>query len=192
MTSFHRCLATRKPDGLVSGERIGVLTENKAWLAASCLSVWFGKPPCVGRALLSWRTLGRVDAVSPALREELRLLKEDESGDAAGFSMPRCVFYEGQWIRHGDWYPDRLVRLFLRGQARFVGGRVHERLEVDGPVRSLRGDLEHYSFRDVEHHRAKGGRSARQWADDAFEAGKRPGPLVPFLHAGFRWLRAFV
>ena len=66
------------------------------------------------------------EALSPALREEVRLVKESEPGDAAGFSMPRYMFYEGQWIRHGDWYPDRLVRLFLRDRARFVGGRVHE------------------------------------------------------------------
>ncbi len=132
------------------------------------------------------------EALSPALREEVRLLKGDEPGGTTGFSMPRCTFYEGQWIRHGDWYPDRLVRLFLRDQARFVGGRVHERLEVDGPVRSLRGDLEHYSFRDLAHHRAKLGKYARQWADDAFDAGRRPGPSAPFLHAGYRWLRALV
>ena len=79
------------------------------------------------------------EALSPNLREKERSLKEDEPDDATGFSMPRCVFYEGRWIRHVDWYPDRLVRLFLRDQARFVGGRVHERLDVDGPVRSLRG-----------------------------------------------------
>ena len=132
------------------------------------------------------------EALSPALREEVRLVKESEPGDAAGFSMPRYMFYEGQWIRHGDWYPDRLVRLFLRDRARFVGGRVHERLEVDGPVHPLSGDLEHYSFRDVEHLRAKWGKYARMWADDAFESGKRSGPCTPFLHAGFRWLRAFV
>ena len=33
--------------------------------------------------------------------------------------MPRCVLYEGRWIRHGDWYPDRLVRWFRRDRATF-------------------------------------------------------------------------
>jgi len=52
--------------------------------------------------------------------------------------------------------------------------------------------LERYSFLDVEHHRAKSAKYDRQWADDAFETGKRSGPLAPFLHAGFWCLRVFV
>ena len=43
--------------------------------------------------------------------------------DERGFSMPRCTWYEGRWIRHGDWYPDRLVRLFRKDAARFAGGK---------------------------------------------------------------------
>ncbi len=47
------------------------------------------------------------EELSPALREEIAALKQTEPADAiGGFSMPRCVFYEGRWIRHGDWYPD--------------------------------------------------------------------------------------
>ena len=76
------------------------------------------------------------EELSPELREEIRLLKSagEIGDDIAGFSMPRCVFYEGRWIRHGDWYPDRLVRWFRHDRAKFAGGRVHERLEISGRV----------------------------------------------------------
>jgi glycosyltransferase involved in cell wall biosynthesis len=67
------------------------------------------------------------EELSPELRAEVRRLKTGEpSPGLSGFSMPRCVLYEGRWIRHGDWYPDRLVRLFRRDRARFAGGKVHE------------------------------------------------------------------
>ena len=132
------------------------------------------------------------ELMSSLLREEVRVLKAAGPGGVAGFCFPRCVFYEGRWIRHGDWYPDRLVRLFRRHRGRFIGGRVHERLELDGAIRPLRGDLEHYSFRDREDHWERCQKYARLWAEDAYESGRRVGPMTPLLHASFRWLRGYV
>ncbi len=133
------------------------------------------------------------EELSPALRDELCALKESEPQSAvSGYSVPRCVCYEGRWIRHGDWYPDRLVRLFRRPRVRFAGGRVHERLEISGEVCRLRGDLHHYFFRDAADHWARCERYAKLWAQDKFEAGKTAGPLSPWLHGGFRWLRGYI
>jgi glycosyltransferase involved in cell wall biosynthesis len=112
------------------------------------------------------------EALSPPLQEELRRLKPTHpEGDVGGFSMPRCVFYDGRWIRHGDWYPDRLVRLFRRDKARFVGGKVHERLEIQGRIVALRGEISHYSFRDAADHRARCAHYARLWAESQFQTG---------------------
>ena len=133
------------------------------------------------------------EELSPVLRDEIRVLKQSEpTDDVSGFSMPRCVLYEGRWIRHGDWYPDRLTRLFRREHVKFAGGRVHERLEISGAVTPLRGDLHHYSFRDAADHRARGDRYAKLWAQDKYEAGKTAGALSPGLHGAFRWLRGYV
>lgn len=133
------------------------------------------------------------EELSSALRDEIRVIRTQEVPEAvSGFSVPRCVFYEGRWIRHGDWYPDRLVRLFRRDRARFHGGRVHEHLRVSGEIRALRGDLQHYSFRDAADHWERGQRYARLWAEDKFEAGETPGVLSPWLHGAFRWVRGFI
>ena len=133
------------------------------------------------------------EELSPELREEIRALKRAESADGvAGFSMPRCVLYEGRWIRHGDWYPDRLTRLFRKSQGRFAGGKVHERLEISGRVEHLRGELHHHSFRDAADHWARCKKYARLWAETQHELGQTAGPLAPYGHAVFRWLRGYV
>jgi glycosyltransferase involved in cell wall biosynthesis len=134
------------------------------------------------------------EELSPELRDEIRLFKfaGEVGGDVGGFDMPRCVFYEGRWIRHGDWYPDRLVRWFRRDRAKFSGGKVHERLEIRGRLVSLRGELHHYSFRDAADHRARGEQYARLWAQEKFEAGQGAGPFAPVFHAAFRWLRGYI
>lgn len=132
------------------------------------------------------------EELSPMLREEIRLIRDGPSTGVAGYSMPRCVLYEGRWIRHGDWYPDRLVRLFQRDKACFTGGRVHERLQLDGVVERLRGDLFHYSFKDSADHRERGRRYARLWAETQFENGRRIGRWAPILHSIFRWFRCYL
>lgn len=134
------------------------------------------------------------EELSAELRDEIRLLKSaGELGhDVAGFDMPRCVFYEGRWIRHGDWYPDRVVRWFRRGRAKFVGGRVHERLEVHGRVVHLHGVLHHYSFKDAADHRARSEKYASLWAQEKFESGQTAYFFAPAFHAAFRWFRGFI
>lgn len=133
------------------------------------------------------------EELSPVLRDEIKLFRRVEPAtDRSGFSMPRCVFYEGKWIRHGDWYPDRLVRLFRRDRVRFVGGKVHERLEVDGRIVSLHGELCHHSFKDAADHWARCQKYARLWAETQHEEGQTAGPLAPYGHAAFRWLRGYI
>lgn len=141
-------------------------------------------------ASLPWiLSLDADEALSPRLKEEIEQL--EETPEVAGYSMPRCVRFEGKWIRHGDWYPDRLVRLFRNGKARFGGGRVHERLEVDGPIARLRNDIEHYSFRDAADHAGRGEKYAKLWVESQLDAGRRAGPLAAPLRAGYKFVRGY-
>lgn len=133
------------------------------------------------------------EELSPELRDEIKLLRSIEPAeDRSAFSVRRCVRYKGRWIRHGDWYPDRLPRLFRKARGRFVGGRVHEVLEVSGRIPDLRGELYHHSFRDAADHWARCQHYARLWAEDKFELGQSAGPLSPWTHAALRWLRGYV
>ena len=133
------------------------------------------------------------EAISPSLLGEIQRLKEEGASDEVqGYSMPRCVLYDNRWIRHGDWYPDRLTRLFRRASGHFTGGRVHERLELRGKVIALRGDIEHYSFKGASDHLNRGHQYARLWAEDKLAAGRKTNWLSPYLHSGFRWLRGYV
>lgn len=133
------------------------------------------------------------EELSPELRMEVKRLKSSElPADVSGYSMPRCVLYEGRWIRHGDWYPDRLVRLFRRSRAKFAGGKVHERLEIDGPIQELAPELYHHSFKDAADHWARCEKYAKLWAETQFEAGRSAGALSPYTHAMFRWLRGYL
>ncbi|MBI1842583.1 MAG: glycosyltransferase family 2 protein [Verrucomicrobia bacterium] len=159
---------------------------------------WLGfvgqKNAVLSRARNDWVfSIDADEELSPQLRSEVRALRDRAAEpEVDAFSMPRCVLYEGRWIRHGDWYPDRLVRLFRKSRARFEGGKVHERLECDGAVEPLRGELRHYSFRDAADHWARCQKYARLWAESQSESGRGASALSPYGHALFRWLRGWI
>jgi glycosyltransferase involved in cell wall biosynthesis len=89
------------------------------------------------------------ERVPEALAEEIRKAIEEAPPEVGGFSMPRLSFYLGRWIRHGGWYPDRKIRLVRKGSGEWVGGGLHERLNVKGQVRELSQPLFHYVYRNI-------------------------------------------
>lgn len=183
---------------LDSGSRDGTEQVARKFGAQWHVEQWRGYVAQKNRALAlaqnEWiLSIDADEELSEVLQSELRMLRTGEPPETvAGYSMPRCVFYEGKWIRHGDWYPDRLVRLFRRSAGRFAGGKVHERLELTGHVARLRGELHHYSFRDAADHWARCRKYASLWAETQRELGGTSGPLAPWSHAAARWLRAYV
>jgi glycosyltransferase involved in cell wall biosynthesis len=97
---------------------------------------------CNGEWILS---LDADEEVPEALREEIREAIRQPNGEE-GYRIPRRSYYFGRWINHSGFYPDRQLRLFKRGFGVWVGGRVHERVEVQGRVGHLTNDLFHYPY----------------------------------------------
>jgi glycosyltransferase involved in cell wall biosynthesis len=88
------------------------------------------------------------EEISPDLKQEIDRVLSSRPRDA-GFKIPRRSFYQGRWINHSGFYPDRQLRLFRRDRARWVRLRVHERVDVDGTVGKLERDLLHYPYNGV-------------------------------------------
>ena len=87
------------------------------------------------------------ERVSPELGLEIEELFA--SGPSClGYYVPIRNHLGGRWMRYAGLYPDYHLRLFRQGRWRLIG-QVHERVEVDGPVGHLRGDIVHYTYRDL-------------------------------------------
>jgi len=88
------------------------------------------------------------EEIPSALRDEI--LAEIIRADAKdGYRIPRRSFYQGRWINHSGFYPDRQLRLFRRDRGKWIGGRVHERVDIKGSVAELKNDLLHYPYNGV-------------------------------------------
>jgi len=113
------------------------------------------KNSAVKKAVGDWILgLDADEEISLELREEIQNLfsTPEKLNPFAAFSFPRCTFYCGRWIRHGDWYPDRQTRLWRRGAAEWGGVNPHDKLLVHGKVGRLKSDLQHFSNDSVNAH----------------------------------------
>jgi len=136
------------------------------------------------------------EEISPELAAAIARIKADDAADAPGapngYQVSRIVFYRGRWIRHGDWYPDRLVRLFRRTEARFIGGHVHEKLELRGEHPILPGHLHHFTYEDASDRAERCARYAALWAQTAHEEHRHVNALSAPVHAFGRLFKGYV
>jgi glycosyltransferase involved in cell wall biosynthesis len=131
------------------------------------------------------------ERVTPALAAEMRALLAADPGHAA-YRMPRVTWYLGRWIRTTDWYPDHQLRLYDRRTAGWTGKYVHEAVTVRGDVGELRGELEHFAFRDIADHLETIDRYTTYAARQMHENARRAGLLQLALHPPLAFLRNYL
>lgn len=107
---------------------------------------------------------------------------------ATGFSFPRKNFFQGKWIRHAGWWPDRVTRLFRKDKGRVTPVKVHESVDVDGLVEPLTDHIEHYTEGRLSQILTKIDQYSALGADEAFREGK----TASIWSAAFRAKLAFL
>lgn len=86
------------------------------------------------------------------LSEELTkcILDVKEKWPYEAFSMNRLSNYGGKWIRHGNWYPDKKIRLWNRRIGLWGGENPHDMVIIKRgvKVKHLNGDILHRAYTD--------------------------------------------
>lgn len=131
-----------------------------------------------------------LDADERLSQELIREIQEviRNPGDVAGFFFPRLSFYLGQWIYHGDWYPDYQLRLFRKECGQWQGTNPHGRVRVEGKTQYMKHDIHHVTYRNFSHQLKTIDNYSNTFAGMMFEKGKR----FHVLQLIFRPLHKFV
>jgi glycosyltransferase involved in cell wall biosynthesis len=92
------------------------------------------------------------EIVTPELAREIpeRLGRDAETH--AGFEIPISLVFLGRLMRHGGEYGMRHLRLYDRRRGNYNQNRVHERVELDGPVGRLQQHILHDSYGSIHHY----------------------------------------
>ena len=92
------------------------------------------------------------EELSPELQDQIQcFFKNDEYLRVETAHFPRKVWFMGRWILHGDWYPDYSTRIFKKN-VRWSGSPEHDKIDVPGPSKRLKGDCHHYSNPSITDH----------------------------------------
>jgi glycosyltransferase involved in cell wall biosynthesis len=132
------------------------------------------------------------ERVTPALRDEILAVLPSAPDEVGGYRVPRLTRYLGRWIRHGGWYPDLKLRLFRKSRGRIAGEDPHERVEVEGRVIDLRGDLVHHTYRNLSHQLKTIDFFSDIEAENFLKSGKRPGLLRMLLHPPVKFVETYL
>jgi glycosyltransferase involved in cell wall biosynthesis len=131
------------------------------------------------------------EEVSDELREELFEFFEGAPEQFAGASFPRKVWFLGRWITHGDWYPDRVLRLYRRDAGRWGGSAEHCRVELRGREKKLAAELLHYSNPTITHYLEKFPYYAELYLQRQLAAGERWSAPAAIVRSCWRFFRAY-
>ena len=113
------------------------------------------------------------------------------SSDVAAYRVPRRNFFLGREVKHGGWQSDKPVRLF-RKSVRYNASRVHEHVEVSGPIGELKAELIHEPYPTIDSWFEKLDRYSKWWAEDRHERGTRVGAATVVVRPPLRFLTMYV
>jgi glycosyltransferase involved in cell wall biosynthesis len=129
------------------------------------------------------------EIVSPQLRAgiESALAKPEFKA----YEFARCNRFMGRYLRHGEGYPDWVLRLFDRRHAEWSRDAVHENVQTAEKVGRIRGDLLHDSAQTLHAYLEKQNAYTTLQAQALFERGQRPSLPKLVLSPPIRFLKFY-
>ncbi|MBI2599830.1 glycosyltransferase family 2 protein [Candidatus Daviesbacteria bacterium] len=129
----------------------------------------------VSKAVGEWiLVLDPDEVVSEALKDKLKQVISE--GQYQAVDIPRKNIFFGRWIAHTNWWPDKHVRFFKKGQVSW-GDKIHSYPEVSGKVLDLeaREDLaiRHFGYETVAEFFKRQNRYSSIEAENLFSQGAR-------------------
>jgi glycosyltransferase involved in cell wall biosynthesis len=132
------------------------------------------------------------ERVTPELAQEIQQIIATPSCDA--YEIARLSNFCGRFIRHSGWWPDRVLRLFRRGTARFSEAAVHEKVVPGDPGRvgQLRAHFLHYPYPNLDALVSKANRYSSDAAAMMHARGKRSGIWGALGHGAWTFIRIYL
>jgi glycosyltransferase involved in cell wall biosynthesis len=193
---IRQCLeSVRWADEIVivdSGSMDNTLTIAREFTDRIVHHDWVGYGPqkqfSVSQANNDWiLSLDADESLSTELAGNIRRVLQERPPFHA-YNLRRCNQFMGRWLKHGEGYPDLVLRLFHRRHARWSDDVIHEKVIYDGHAAELAGDLLHRSENGIAAYLEKQNHYTSLQAEQLYEQDVRAGivqllfsPIVRFI-----------
>lgn len=131
------------------------------------------------------------ERATPALCEEIERILETEPR-ADGYWIRRANYFLGRPMRHCGWGTDKVIRLFRRDVSRYQDRRVHEEIDLPGPLPILEHRLEHLTFRSFGQYFNKLDLYSAWGAEQMYSKGRRARAIEVLLRPVGRFIRMYI
>lgn len=135
------------------------------------------------------------ERTTPELREEILTHTTKHSSPIThyAYDIPRKNYVFGRWLKHGGWWPDKVLRLMRKDALIKWEGKVHEQPKINGNVGSLKNPLIHLKEDNLSDMVEKTNRYSVYEAKLLYEAKHPPVTWWRFLSVMKRelWYRLF-
>lgn len=119
------------------------------------------------------------ETISPKLAEEIKSTIGNTKNITA-FKVKRNFFFMGKHIKYSGFQNDAVIRVFKKNKAKYSPNLVHESLDINGSVDTLKHKSDHYSYKDFDHYNNKLTQYSKLQAQALYNNNVRPN-LYHFL-----------
>ncbi|MCS7083696.1 MAG: glycosyltransferase family 2 protein [Aquificaceae bacterium] len=157
-----------------SGSKDATVENARALGAKVVFNPWQGYPRQLNFGISLCKNdwiliLDSDEELSKELKESIA--KELKNPRYSAYYLCRRPYYLGGFLNHG-WYPEWRLRLFKKGVVTFEGN-VHERPIISTKTGKLKGDIYHFSFKDLKEQYEKNIKYAHLMAIEMKTSGKK-------------------
>ncbi len=125
------------------------------------------------------------ERLTPEIQREVRKIISDLNS-LDGYAFPRRNYFLGKWMRHGGWYPDRVLRLFRKSRGRFGGTNPHDKVIIpSGRVGHISYPIIHLTYTSLDQYLKKQDSYSRIGAEELFKKGRMKKVTPLSLTGGF-------
>jgi glycosyltransferase involved in cell wall biosynthesis len=129
------------------------------------------------------------ERVTPALREEIISVISTPLVEA--YYIPRLSSFLGDFIYHGGWHPDYVLRLFKNNSGKFSNSIVHEKF-LSNQIAHLKNHLIHYSYPTDSDYLRKLETYSTAGALAAHKKNKKSNLKIIITHTTWAFLRSYI
>lgn len=109
-----------------------------------------------GKATNEWiLSLDADERLTPELSKEIIEVLRKNPSEINGYRIPRKNIIFGKWIEHSLWWPDYQVRLFRKEKGQYAAEKVHQQLQVQGEVGTMKEAFLHENYQSISQYLQK-------------------------------------
>lgn len=131
------------------------------------------------------------ERVDNELKDDVQNTLSKNTNSHSAFWIKRRNFFMGSEIKYSGWQGDKVVRLFKRDNCKYENKSVHAEIICDGTIGTLKGKLDHYTFKDIFHYLEKWDRYTTMSGTDRANRGEKPTLFHFLVKPAFRFFQDY-